>query len=136
MPSTGVASFLDIGCGSGLPSLAAGRLGAARIYAIDIDPQSVVTTHSVLNSAHDFRTQWNAETMDAFNLDPGRHGRFDIVYSWGVLHQTGKMWAALRRSAAMVKPGGLLAIAARPGLTAFGASKNAAMPSHRHARRL
>ena len=111
MPSTGVASFLDIGCGSGLPSLAAGRLGAARIYAVDIDPQSVVTTHSVLNSAHDFRTQWNAEATDAFNLDPGRHGRFDIVYSWGVLHHTGKMWAALRRSAAMVKPGGLLAIA-------------------------
>src|SRR5262245_47233957 len=34
-------SFLDIGCGSGLFSLAAMRLGAARVVSFDFDPHSV-----------------------------------------------------------------------------------------------
>lgn len=33
--------FLDIGCGSGLHSLAALRLGAREVWALDIDPDSV-----------------------------------------------------------------------------------------------
>src|SRR5262249_48954148 len=37
-------SFLDIGSGSGLFSLAASRLGAARIHSLDYDPDSVRTT--------------------------------------------------------------------------------------------
>ena len=37
-------TFLDIGCGSGLFSLAAMRLGARQHLAVDLDPQSVETT--------------------------------------------------------------------------------------------
>jgi 2-polyprenyl-6-hydroxyphenyl methylase/3-demethylubiquinone-9 3-methyltransferase len=37
-------------------------------------------------------------------------GQFDIVYSWGVLHHTGKMYEAFRNVAIPVKPGGLLFI--------------------------
>jgi len=33
------------------------------------------------------------------------------VYSWGVLHHTGKMWQALDNVAPLVKPGGQLFIA-------------------------
>ena len=40
--------FLDIGCGSGLHSLAALRFGAAQVTAIDLDPNSVATTQAVL----------------------------------------------------------------------------------------
>src|SRR5262249_39730517 len=36
---------------------------------------------------------------------------FDVTYSWGVLHHTGAMRQAIARSAALVKPGGLLALA-------------------------
>src|SRR5580765_1148553 len=32
-------TFLDIGCGSGLHSLAALQLGASRVVAVDLDPQ-------------------------------------------------------------------------------------------------
>jgi SAM-dependent methyltransferase len=97
--------FLDIGCGSGLHSLAALRLGASEVLAVDVDPQSVATTKSVLGK---FAGGGNyaVEQVSVFDLDPARHGVFDTVYSWGVLHHTGDMARAMRMAAAMVKPGG------------------------------
>ena len=103
-------SFLDIGCGSGLHALAAARLGASRILAIDYDPDSVSTTKGLLER-HDVGVPWQAERIDVFDLDPGQAGLFDIVYSWGVLHHTGDMWRAVDKAASCVAPGGLLAIA-------------------------
>src|ERR1700694_105619 len=41
-------TFLDIGCGSGLHSLAALSLGAATVLATDIDENSVSATHDLL----------------------------------------------------------------------------------------
>ncbi len=41
-------TFLDIGCGSGLHSLAALSLGAASVTAVDIDENSVSTTQELL----------------------------------------------------------------------------------------
>lgn len=35
------ASVLDLGCGSGILAIAAARLGAGRVLALDIDPQAV-----------------------------------------------------------------------------------------------
>jgi ribosomal protein L11 methyltransferase len=40
----GGESVLDYGCGSGILAIAAGRLGANRIDAVDIDPQAVQVT--------------------------------------------------------------------------------------------
>lgn len=102
-------SFLDIGCGSGLSSLAAARLGAARIEATDIDPNSVETTRTLLtaNIPAD-ATPWDARLVSVFDLPPGQ---FDIVYSWGVLHHTGDMWRAIKAASEQVKPGGLFAVA-------------------------
>jgi 2-polyprenyl-6-hydroxyphenyl methylase/3-demethylubiquinone-9 3-methyltransferase len=103
-------SFLDIGCGSGLHALAASRLGVSGIMAVDIDPNSVAASRSVL-SRNGAQIPWHVETMSVFDLDAARHGTFDIVYSWGVLHHTGNMWEAVDKAASMVAPKGLLVIA-------------------------
>ncbi len=103
-------SFLDIGCGSGLHALAAASIGASGILAVDIDPDSVATTKALL-SRHNVEVPWRAERISVFDLDPGRHGRFDVVYSWGVLHHTGDLKAAIEKAASLVAPSGYLAIA-------------------------
>jgi ribosomal protein L11 methyltransferase len=39
-------SVLDLGCGSGILAIAAAKLGASRIVAIDIDPQAIKATRA------------------------------------------------------------------------------------------
>ena len=106
----GGKSFLDIGCGSGLHSLAALRLGSGRLLATDLDPMSVETTKRVLTE-HEPGGNWSAAVTSVFDLDAARLGTFDIVYSWGVLHHTGSMREAIAKAAAMVSPGGAFVLA-------------------------
>lgn len=103
-------SFLDIGSGSGLSSLAALRAGAASVTALDIDPNSVATTKATL-SRYAADAQWTARQESVFELSPERIGTFDVVYSWGVLHHTGDMWRAIRIAASLVAPGGCFVLA-------------------------
>jgi len=103
--------FLDIGSGSGLFSLAARRLGAI-VYSFDYDPQSFACTQELKKRF--FNNDKNWEVKQGSVLDPGylsTLGKFDIVYSWGVLHHTGNMWQALKNIDTLVAPGGLLFIA-------------------------
>jgi SAM-dependent methyltransferase len=104
-------SFLDVGCGSGLFSLAAARLGASRIHSFDFDPDSVAATQA-LHGRFPVAAQWTVEQGDVTNAGyVASLGAFDVVYAWGVLHHTGAMWQALENSIASVAPGGLLFIA-------------------------
>jgi 2-polyprenyl-6-hydroxyphenyl methylase/3-demethylubiquinone-9 3-methyltransferase len=98
-------SFLDIGCGSGLHSLAAHRLSAARVVSLDIDKHSVETTQTVLEKLGNQQIV-DVRAASVFDLSPESMGEFDLVYSWGVLHHTGDMAAAVAKAAALVKPGG------------------------------
>ncbi len=101
----------DIGCGSGLHSLAALRLGAASVQALDRDPHSVATTRAVLARLAPQGARYDVREADVLALDPAATGCFDVVYSWGVLHHTGAMMAAIERAAALTRPGGLFAFA-------------------------
>ena len=98
-------SFLDIGCGSAIHSVAALRLGAKHVFAVDIDPDSVATTQAVL-SRFAPNSAYRVEERSVFDLNSARDGTADVVYSWGVLHHTGDLNGALRSAANMVAPGG------------------------------
>lgn len=103
-------SFLDIGCGSGLHSLAAIRLGATRVVGVDIDADSIAASRSTLaRFAPDAVARF--EQVSIFDMNTETYGGYDLVYSWGVLHHTGDMYRALTAAAALVKPGGILMIA-------------------------
>jgi 2-polyprenyl-3-methyl-5-hydroxy-6-metoxy-1,4-benzoquinol methylase len=104
-------TFLDIGCGSGLFSLAARRLGAT-VHSFDYDPQSVACSRKLKERYLPDDAGWHIEwgsVLDAAYLD--RLGRFDVVYSWGVLHHTGAMWQALEHAHRAVAANGTLFIA-------------------------
>jgi 2-polyprenyl-6-hydroxyphenyl methylase/3-demethylubiquinone-9 3-methyltransferase len=103
-------TFLDIGCGSGIHSLAAIRLGVRRVLATDIDSDSVATTRATLE-AHAPPGSWECRAISVFDLDPADVGTFDVVYSWGVLHHTGAMYEAVARAMRLVAPDGVLCIA-------------------------
>jgi len=104
-------SFLDIGSGSGLFSLAARRLGA-RVHSFDYDPQSVACALELRRRYFDGDNDWTIEEGSALDAGYLRSlGEFDVVYSWGVLHHTGAMWDALANAALPVAPGGKLFIA-------------------------
>ena len=90
--------------------MAALRLGAGRVTGVDIDPNSIAAAKSVLSRFAEGGA-WSLEETSVFDLDPGRLGVFDIVYSWGVLHHTGDLESAIARAAQMVRPGGLIALA-------------------------
>jgi 2-polyprenyl-3-methyl-5-hydroxy-6-metoxy-1,4-benzoquinol methylase len=104
-------SFLDIGSGSGLFSLAARRLGA-RVHSLDYDPNSVACTRELRRRYFPDDASWTVEEGSALDADYLRSlGLFDVVYSWGVLHHTGDMWQALENAQLPVKPSGRLFIA-------------------------
>lgn len=103
-------TFVDIGSGSGLHSLAAYRLGAEKIISFDYDADSVATTARLRELAGS-PPQWEVLQGSILDDELVQKYRGSIVYSWGVLHHTGAMWDAIRNAARMVEPGGLFCIA-------------------------
>jgi 2-polyprenyl-3-methyl-5-hydroxy-6-metoxy-1,4-benzoquinol methylase len=104
-------TFLDIGSGSGLFSLAARRLGA-RVYSFDYDPKSVACAVELKRRYFQDDPRWTIDEGSALDVDYLRGlGQFDIVYSWGVLHHTGAMWVALNNVRPLVAEDGQLFIA-------------------------
>ncbi|RYG38960.1 MAG: class I SAM-dependent methyltransferase [Burkholderiales bacterium] len=105
-------TFLDIGCGSGIHSLAALRLGAEKVVAFDYDEHSVATSRKVREWAGVPVEKWAIQQGSVLDLD-FMHSlpKSDIVYSWGVLHHTGSMWEAVRNATIPTKSDGEFYIA-------------------------
>jgi 2-polyprenyl-3-methyl-5-hydroxy-6-metoxy-1,4-benzoquinol methylase len=104
-------SFLDIGSGSGLFSLAARRLGA-NVTSFDYDSDSVACTRELRRRYFKDDPNWvvaQGSVLDEKML--ATLGQYDIVYSWGVLHHTGQMWRALDLVKDLVEAQGRLFIA-------------------------
>ena len=103
--------FLDAGCGSGLSSLAARRLGAS-VVSFDIDAESVACTQELRRRFFPADPAWTIHQGSALDAPfLAQLGQFDVVYSWGVLHHTGDMWRALDLIQRPLSPGGQLFIA-------------------------
>ncbi|MGO9097436.1 MAG: class I SAM-dependent methyltransferase [Bryobacteraceae bacterium] len=108
LPSLEGKSFIDVGCGSGLSSLAAFDAGAGRLVSFDCDPASVETTRRLreLRGNPENWTVAQGSVLDREflrSLEPA-----DIVYSWGVLHHTGSMWEAIENAATLLNDSGAL----------------------------
>jgi SAM-dependent methyltransferase len=108
-------TFLDVGCGSGLFSMAASSLGASQVVGFDVDPASVEASRALLDkvAAWDIairtdRVRFAVESILNPNL---ARSQYDVVYSWGVLHHTGEMRKAFEAVKDLVRPGGRLVIA-------------------------
>lgn len=112
LKSLGGKTFIDLGCGSGLFSLAATRLGAKRVISVDIDDASLACTRLLKEKHCPGRKSWQVikgSALDKKLLDS--LPRADLVYSWGVLHHTGDMRRALNLAGKLVKKDGFLFVA-------------------------
>ncbi|GMQ78986.1 MAG: class I SAM-dependent methyltransferase [Anaerolineae bacterium] len=102
--------FLDAGCGSGLFSLAALRLEAREVVSFDSDSESLQCAH-YLNEKYGPLPQWKIAQGSVLDRNwLTSLGKFDVVYSWGVLHHTGDLWQALDNIIIPVSPKGTLFI--------------------------
>jgi len=102
---------IDIGCGSGLHSIAMCEAGAASIHSFDYDPDSVAATKLLYEKAGSpaaWTFQQGSVLDEAFMTSLPT---YDLVYSWGVLHHTGDVWKAIDLAASRVGAGGLFYIA-------------------------
>jgi SAM-dependent methyltransferase len=103
--------FLDVGCGSGLFSLAARRLGAT-VTSFDYDSHSVACAAELRRRYFLDDPGWRIEQASVLDSAYLRSlGQYDVVYSWGVLHHTGNMSQALENVSPLVALGGKLFIA-------------------------
>ena len=106
-------SFLDVGSGSGLFSLAAMRLGAARVVSFDHDAHSVACGVELKRRYFPAANNWTIEQGNV--LDDRYLERLGFVrrrlFVRASCTTPGKLWDALANVAIPVAPGGRLFIA-------------------------
>jgi SAM-dependent methyltransferase len=95
---------LEIGCGGGTGAeVIARRFGAERVVAIDIDPRQIERARRNMNRDLEGRVAFRVG--DAMAIDEPS-GKFDAVFSFGVLHHMEDWRKAVREAARVLKSGG------------------------------
>lgn len=113
-------TFLDLGCGSGLFSLVAYQLGASEIMSFDVD-KNCISCCEYLREKERNPANWKITRGSILNNEfAASLGRYDFVYSWGVLHHTGSMWKAIENALGLIKEGGLFYISIYNKAEGFG----------------
>jgi len=110
---------IDIGCGSGIHSLGYHSLGAKNLLSFDYDEFSVKATREIwkkTGEADNWKIKQGSILDDAL-VDS--LGKFEIVYSWGVLHHTGDMWKAIENAMKLVDNNGLFWISIYQGVDTY-----------------
>lgn len=69
---------LDIGCGAGILAIVAAKIGASKVFAIDINPYAVETT---IHNAHLNRVDDKVIAIVGDTFDPVKNTKFDIIFS-------------------------------------------------------
>lgn len=98
---------LDVGCSDGFFSFEMERRGAA-VTAMDFVPEDY-TGFAVARRVLGSRVEYRMENV--YNLDPARHGSFDLVLFLGVLYHLRKPLVALDAIRSVMKEGGRLFLA-------------------------
>jgi ubiquinone/menaquinone biosynthesis C-methylase UbiE len=96
---------LEVGCGSGIAVQLFAEAGA-RTTAVDLTPWAVATTRARMEA---FGLEADVREADAEAL-PFDDASFDLVFSWGVIHHTSDMDAALGQLVRVLRPGGTLVL--------------------------
>jgi len=96
---------LEVGCGAGTDS-AQFALAGARLTAVDLSYQSLrmARQHLIVRRVNAAWCEADAERL------PFPNDCFDLVYSWGVIHHTPNMPAAIAEIERVLRPGGQLRV--------------------------
>jgi len=127
-------SLVDVGAGSGLFSIAALRLGASRVVALDRDRQCLEAIRA--NAARflpgDAANRLDVRQCDVLEPTTLPDERFDVVYAWGSLDHTGDLWRAVANVGPLALEGGSFALAVY-NRTALSPMWRRAKRAYRHA---
>ena len=107
LPQIDKPRILDIGCGSGIPTLELARLGRGEIIGIDID-QSALDNFAIKITEVGLRDRVQALNCSLFNLDFPEE-TFDIIWSEGSIYAIG-FERGLHEWKRFLKPGGYLVV--------------------------
>lgn len=107
LPSLNKPRILDVGCGSGVPTMELVQLSKGSITAIDIDPELIRRLEAKIESAG-LSNQVEAITRSMFDMDFAENS-FDVIWCEGAIAPIG-FERGLREWAKYLRKGGFLAV--------------------------